>query len=351
MLVTSMQTIAALRGTEPLTAAYRAGLRGRAYATAALNKPTAPHEVIPVTTADGARLRVHAYGRADAPTIVLVHGWSCSIEYWYPQINAFADRYRVLTYDQRGHGESGLGRSRLGAASLASDLNAVLHAGLARGERAVLVGHSMGGMTIQAWAARYPDQVAERASEIVLVNTAAREVRGETDMLPLLNKPLTVGARPVTLCGSTLRMPSLVAETVLFSPVPVPGGRLVSAVFKNRVMNKDATDDQVAFALAVIRACRPLTRGLHAAALVDLDLGDSATHISVPTTVIAGSADLLLPERMSRHIVEILDRNGVLADYHVWPTGHLGTIEAADRFDAVLERVAARASRWKAAAV
>ncbi|WP_054816752.1 alpha/beta fold hydrolase [Nocardia arizonensis] len=351
MLVTSMKTIAALRGTEPLTAAYRATLRSGTYATAALNKPAAQHDVIPVTTADGARLRVHAYGPADAPPLVLIHGWSCSIEYWYPQINAFADRYRVLAYDQRGHGESGLGRATLGAATLAADLDAVLDAALPRGERAVMVGHSMGGMTLQAWAARYPGQVAERASEVVLVNTAAREVRDQTDMLPLLNKPLSVAARPLTLAGNTVRMPSLVAETLLFSPVPVPGGRLVAAVFKNRVMNRHATDDQVAFALGVIRACRPLTRALHAAALVDIDLGDSARHLTVPTTVIAGSGDLLLPERMSRHIVDLLDRNGTLADYFVWPTGHLGNLEAADRFDAVLARVLERARRPEATAI
>ncbi|MGN2642053.1 alpha/beta fold hydrolase [Nocardia takedensis] len=351
MLVTSMKTLASLRGTEPLTAAYRAGMRNRKYATALLNKPTAPHDVIPVTTADGARLRVHAYGPADGDPIVLIHGWSCSIEYWYPQINAFADRYRVLTYDQRGHGESALGRAALGPATLAEDLEAVLEAALPRGKRAVLVGHSMGGMTLQAWAAHFPDQVAERASEVVLLNTTSGEVRYETDMLPLLNKPLTVSARQITLRGNPIRMPGLIAETLLFSPFPVPGGPLVSAVLKNRVMNPKATADEVSFALGIIRGCRPLTRGLHAAALVDMNLGDSAKHLSVPTTVIAGANDLLLPERMSRRIAEILEAAGTLADYHVFPTGHLGNVEAIDRFNAVLGRIAERGARPAATAV
>ncbi|MET7768195.1 alpha/beta hydrolase [Nocardia sp. NPDC005366] len=351
MLVTSMKTLAGLRGTEPLTAAYRAGLRSRTYTTAALNKPAAPHDVIPVTTADGADLRVHVYGPADGETIVLVHGWSCSIEYWNPQINAFADRYRVVAYDQRGHGESGLGRARLGAATFAGDLAAVLDATLPRGKRGVLVGHSMGGITLQAWAARYPDQVAERASEVVLVNTAASEIRHETDMLPVLNKPLSVTTRPVTILGATIRMPSPIAETMLFSPIPLPGGWLVNAVFKDRVMNKNATADEVDFAVGIARSCRPLTRGLHAAALLDIDLGDAAANLTVPTTVIAGAGDLILPERLSRRIVELLDRTGSLADYHVWPTGHLGNIEAADRFNAVLDTVVSRSRQDRATAV
>mgnify|MGYP002653467218 CR=1 FL=1 len=52
-------------------------------------------------TDDGARLRVVHHGPADAPVLVLVHGWSCCVEYWNPQINALAERYHVIAYDQR----------------------------------------------------------------------------------------------------------------------------------------------------------------------------------------------------------------------------------------------------------
>ncbi|WP_433682089.1 alpha/beta fold hydrolase [Nocardia sp. CA-119907] len=344
MLVKSMRTLADMRGDEPLTAAYRAGLRSRTYRTASLNKPATAPEVIPVTTGDGAKLRVHAYGPADGDIIVLIHGWSCCIEYWNPQINAFADRYRVLAYDQRGHGESTLGSDGPGAQTLADDLEAVLEATLPLGKRAVLVGHSMGGITLQAWASRYPEQVTRRANAVILANTAARDIRYETDLLPLFNKPLMVASRPVRVLGATVRVPLVIAETALAAPVPLPGGWPVSAVFKARVMSRPATRDEVDFALGIIRSCRPLTRGLHAAALADLDLGDAAGHLTVPTTVIAGVADHLLPERMSRPIVEALTRAGHLADYQVWPTGHLGNIEAADRFNTLIADIAERAN-------
>ncbi len=343
MLVKSMRTLADVRGDEPLTAAYRAGLRSRTYRTASLNKPTATPDIIPVTTGDGAKLRVHAYGPADGDVIVLIHGWSCCIEYWNPQINAFADRYRVITYDQRGHGESTLGRTGPGAETLADDLEAVLDTALPLGRRAVLVGHSMGGITLQAWASRYPEQVTRRACAVIMTNTAASDIRYETDLLPLFNKPLMVANRPVTVFGASLRVPLVVAETALTAPIPLPGGWPVSAVFKARVMSKRATRDEVDFALGIVRSCRPLTRGLHAAALADLDLGDAAKFLTVPTTVIAGTEDRLLPERMTRPIVAAVSQAGHLADYQVWPTGHLGNIEAADRFNTLLADVVQRA--------
>ncbi|WP_067842630.1 alpha/beta fold hydrolase [Nocardia lijiangensis] len=351
MLVTSMKTLAGVRGAEPLTAAFRAGLRSRTFATASLNKPTAPCETIPVTTVDGAQLRVHAYGPADGEVIVLIHGWSCCIEYWNPQINALADRYRVIAYDQRGHGESTLGRNAPSGETLADDLAAVLDAALPRGKRATLVGHSMGGITLQAWAARHPEQVPARANAVVLANTAAREIRHETDLLPLLNKPLMLDSRPISVFGAGVRVPLVFAETLLSAPVPLPGGPLVTAIVKARLMTKNATADEVGFALGIVRSCRPLTRGLHAAALTVLDLGDAARHLTVPTTVIAGKHDRLLPARMNSTIVDALTTTGSLADYQVWPTGHLGNIEAADRFNAEIDRIAQGAANNRATAV
>lgn len=355
MLVTSMKTLAGVRDAEPLTAAYRAALRSRKYATAALNKPSTPSEKAYVTTVDGARLRVRTYGPADGDVIVLIHGWSCCIEYWNPQIDALAASFRVVAYDQRGHGESSLGRVAPGPNTLADDLATVLDTTLPRGRRAVLVGHSMGGLTVQAWAAHYPEQVADRAAAAVLVNTAASDIRGETDLIPLLNRPLAVGARQLTLLGRDLRLPSAFGETLLSAPVPMPGGPLVNpllaAVMRGRVVGKHATADEIAFAMNIVRSCRPLTRGLHAAALAEMNLTHAAAHITVPTTVISGSHDKLLPERMNRPIVEALRSTGSLADYQVWPVGHLANVEAADRFNTELMRIASGAHQPRADAV
>ncbi|WP_028476352.1 alpha/beta fold hydrolase [Nocardia sp. CNY236] len=342
MLVKSMKTLADARNGA-LTAAYRAGLRSRTFQTASLNAPTTPHAVIPVTTRDGVRLRAKAYGPADGDVIVLIHGWSCSIEYWNPQINAFADRYRVICYDQRGHGASELGRTEPSKETLADDLSSVLDAALRPGQRAVLVGHSMGGITAQAWAERYPEQVERRAAEIVLLNSSPGEIRYDSDVLPLMNKPLTIAERPVTVLGRTVRVPMVLTEALVTAPVPLPGGWPANMALKARIMSRHATADEVDFALSIVRSCRPLSRGKHAAALADMDLSEATAAITVPTTVIAGKYDRLLPERMSRRIADALGKTGHLAAYHIWPTGHLGNIEAAHRFNAELASIARRA--------
>lgn len=345
MLAKSMMPLAAARTlvsqfeTGALTAQFRAALRTRSFATAKLNAPAVPLRVVPVTTADGAALRVHVYGPDTAPTLVLIHGWACSIEYWNPQISAFAENYRVVCYDQRGHGESTLGTVAPSEHTLADDLAAVLDATLPAGERAVLAGHSMGGLTIQAWAKHHPEQVSERAAAVLLANTANSAIRSETDLLPLLNKQLTVAEHPITVLGVPAKVPNTVSETLLFTPLPIPGGWVTEQVFRHRILTPEASDEEVDFAIGIIRSCRPLARGRHAAAMADMDLSEGTANLTVPTTVIAGAKDHLLPQRMSRPVVEILRRTGHLADFHVLPHGHLSNIEDTDAFDRVLRQI------------
>src|SRR3546814_7423242 len=76
---------------------------------ALLKTPTLKAGISELTTDDGAIINVRAYGPVDGDPIVLSHGWTCSTEFWYPQVNALAGEYRVITYDQRGHGRSTVG--------------------------------------------------------------------------------------------------------------------------------------------------------------------------------------------------------------------------------------------------
>jgi hypothetical protein len=70
-----------------------------------LRRPLAG-EVLDVRGNDGNRLHAEAFGPADAPKLVLVHGWMCAIEFWRYQIDELAGEFRVIAYDQRGHGRS-----------------------------------------------------------------------------------------------------------------------------------------------------------------------------------------------------------------------------------------------------
>ena len=91
---------------------------------------------------------------------MLTHGIACAIRAWAYQIADLAADHRVIAFDHRGHGRSGVPRrGGYSLKHLASDLDSVLEATLAPHERAVLAGHSMGGITIAAWSARYRHKV------------------------------------------------------------------------------------------------------------------------------------------------------------------------------------------------
>ncbi|MFG1790074.1 alpha/beta fold hydrolase [Nocardia sp. NPDC049149] len=312
--------------------AHRANLRARTYETAAFNPPTVPHEVIQVITRDGTRLRTHAYGPTDRPVLVLVHGWTCSIEYWNPQINAFAGDYRVIAYDQRGHGESERGFSPLTMDLLADDLAAVLEATLRPGQRAVLVGHSLGGMTLQAWAGRYPDQVAKQASAVLLTNTAADRLIFETTVVPLFNRPLRLLQLKVPL-------PFLLGRFGLGAPMVFPPIAPVRWVVARQILTSSATGDLLDFNLNIIRSCPAVVRAAFGRLLAAMDVGQSARNLVVPTTVLAGAFDDMTPVAHSERIVEMLRETGSLARYAILPTGHMGNTEAYERFNEELRHV------------
>lgn len=316
---------------------HRAGLRSRVYETAAFNAPVAPHEVVTVTAGDGARLRAHVYGPADADTIVLVHGWTCSLEYWYPQINAFAGEYRVVAYDVRGHGESDRGTTKLTTDLLADDLQAVLEATLRPAERAVLVGHSLGGMTMQAWADRHPGQVAARAAAVLLTNTASANLINETTVVP----PFGPAFR--------WRLPFAVGLLGLSAPLPLPAIAPIPWVLRRQIMSLAATGDIALFSHNIVRSCPAAVRGRFGTLLSYLNVGEGARNLTVPTTVIAGEFDFMTPPVHAERIVEMLREAGSFAGYRILPTGHLGNVEAYEEFNAELARVAKAAFEIPAA--
>ena len=120
-------------------------------------------------------------GPEDGYPIVLAHGITCSVKVWHEQINDLAQDFRVIAYDHRGHGRSGVPhRSAYSLDHLAGDLDSVLAATLRPGERAVIAGHSMGGMAISSWAERHPDKVRLRADAVAFINTTTGELLSKT---------------------------------------------------------------------------------------------------------------------------------------------------------------------------
>lgn len=104
---------------------------------------------------DGRKVHYSSYGKG-ARTLVLVHGWTCDETFWGSNVPGLSKRYRVLTVDLPGHGQSDP------APAYSMDAFADAVSGVmteAKVKRATLVGHSMGGPVLLAFARRHPDQV------------------------------------------------------------------------------------------------------------------------------------------------------------------------------------------------
>jgi pimeloyl-ACP methyl ester carboxylesterase len=104
-------------------------------------------------------VETHYERRGEGPPIVLAHGAGHDHRWWEPQVEALRDEYEVVTYDLRGHGRTGGGADwhQYEMALYALDLHRLVER--LDLDRPVVVGHSLGGMFLPAFASRYPDSV------------------------------------------------------------------------------------------------------------------------------------------------------------------------------------------------
>jgi len=118
-------------------------------------------------------------------TLVIVHGWAASRVLWRSLQKKFAESMRVVIYDLRGHGDAGKPEGvSYDIATFAQDLKALLDA--LNIERTHLLGHSMGGLVCQEFAARYPDRVDHlvlSGTSLGLGDVKAPEAQDMLDML------------------------------------------------------------------------------------------------------------------------------------------------------------------------
>ncbi|MDQ3528096.1 MAG: alpha/beta hydrolase [Actinomycetota bacterium] len=109
------------------------------------------------------------------PTVVLCHGYTLDLRCWVYQRRALHEAgYRVVAWDQRGHGSSGVGDAEsYQVEQLGADLRQVIDQVAPEGDL-VLVGHSMGGMSVMALAEDDPGLIRQRVVGVALISTSAR---------------------------------------------------------------------------------------------------------------------------------------------------------------------------------
>ncbi|MEU6124695.1 alpha/beta hydrolase [Streptomyces sp. NPDC047123] len=274
--------------------------------------PAAARELTAVS-ADGARLHVEVHGPESAPAVVLAHGWTCSTAFWAAQLRDLATDHRVIAYDQRGHGRSAApAADGYSTRALADDLEAVLAATLAPGEQAVLVGHSMGGMTIMAAAGRAA--VREHAAAVLLCSTGSSALVAEATVVPLLR------------AGRTR---TRITRSVLGSRAPLgPVTPLARRILRYATMGPGAAPDRVEACARIVHACPRDVRYGWSHVLESLQLDVEVGELRLPTAVLAGTADRLTPVVHARRLAAALPRCVGLTE--LTGAGHMTPVEAPE---------------------
>jgi pimeloyl-ACP methyl ester carboxylesterase len=284
---------------------------------------------------DGLRVAIECYGPPDAPQLVLSHGWVCTGRVWHEQVRALADRYRLITYDQPGHGRT----SRPGSGSydldlLGDTLLRVIEVA-ARPGPLVLAGHSMGGMSILNAVRRYGELLDARLAGVVLLSTTshaqplrrlsfdasiqgwARLDRAVRGVVPRLRDP-----RLIDLSDRATSATSDLSHLVTRWVSTGPGADPTVTDFTQQMAIDSGADVVIGLAEAILG--------------VDEDAAlDHLADLDVPTTVIVGSHDRLTPIGLSQRMADRMEGELIVLE----AVGHMAPLEAPPEVNAVLRRM------------
>ncbi|MBW9204728.1 alpha/beta hydrolase [Mumia sp. zg.B53] len=306
-------TAAAARVATDRQRVRRRSRRGDAMEFGTLHVPA-----VTVPATDGVPLHVEVeepddLEAGDRPTIVFCHGWVLDLDCWHYQRAALRGQARMVLWDQREHGSSGDGSPESCTLDqLGDDLKSVIDAVAPEGPL-ILVGHSMGAMTVMSFAAQYGDVVRDRVVGVVLMGTSAGDLVRPKDPLALLHPWLP-------------RLGPLVAAARRLDSYPVTRAFAIGPTSSAKYA--DMTDEMIA---------RSRDRALwdFAGNFVDLDLYDALDVLpGRRTLVMGGTKDRLTPFRHSRRLAEMIDGSELIA-YE--GAGHMMMLERHEEVTAAIE--------------
>ncbi|KOG31511.1 alpha/beta fold hydrolase [Streptomyces resistomycificus] len=310
------------------------GTPGRAYAD---DGTELYYEVDDVEPEGGsAPRRRRLFGRkAPVPvTVVFSHGYCLSQDSWHFQRAALRGVVRTVHWDQRSHGRSARGLAQIQEGvpvtieQLGRDLKAVIDAAAPDGP-IVLVGHSMGGMTVMALADAYPELIRDRVVAVALVGTSSGRL-GEVNF-----------GLPVAGVNAVRRVLPGVLKALGQQAALVEKGRratadLFAGVIKRYSFASRDVDPAVArFAERMIEGTPIDVVAEYYPAFNDHDKTEALAHFAgLPVLVLAGVGDLVTPSEHSEAIADLLPEAELVL---VPDAGHLVMLEHPE---AVTDRLA-----------
>lgn len=304
-----------------------------------------------VTTDEGVKLRVEVVeppgkrGRGGKPdlTVVLVHGYALDMGTFHFQRRALAEvaspRYRVVAYDQPGHGHSGrLSAGEYSIQALGSALWRVIEAVAPDGPLA-LVGHSMGAMTIMALAEQHPELFGRRGRvrAVAMISTSA----GKLDEVPL--------GLPNVLPRARARLLPVLAGAAMLTPGVIDRARGAATDLAYLLTRRYGFGSRPPSAAVVAYVERMNART--SIEVIAAFLGTLFTHSRyealkvlrhTDVLVVAGDKDLFTPLAHAEEIVRLLPS----AELVVVPdSGHMALLEYPDVVNAPLLALLERAAK------
>lgn len=290
-----------------------------------------------ISAEDGVPLYAELVANPDQSlAVIFVHGFALSMDSWHYQRRDLGDLGRLVFYDQRGHGASGRGAPELATLTqLGRDLATVLDV-LAADAPVILVGHSLGGMTIMALAEQRPELFGSRVVGVALISTAAGRV---TDSL--FGVPPAVGR--LLRVAAPLALPRVARNVALLER-----GRTVSADLSFLLTR------HFAFGRPVPASLVDFVEGMLAATPVEVMLEFLPTFgqhdrraalaglRDVEVLVLSGGRDALLPASRSAEIAELLPHAQAVT---VADAGHMVILERPALVNLHLRAFVHRAAR------
>jgi pimeloyl-ACP methyl ester carboxylesterase len=234
------------------------------------------------------------------PALVLLHGWTENHNFWKFQIPAFTKDYMVVTIDLRGHGESDKPKKGYSIQTFADDVYRVL-IGL-KIKRAIIVGHSMGGMTALVFCLTYPDNV----QALILVNTTATGLH-ETGLMPV---------------NETLKM----IRTFGFEKV-------AERFFAQTFFAPGTSEDFTNWAKSEILKTPQFVVEESLKAIIKHDVAEKLSAINVPTLIIHGSQDLAIDVKMAQIMNDKVPNSSLKI---IEGVGHHPMLEKPEEFNKIV---------------
>lgn len=267
-------------------------------------------------------------------TVVFCHGYSMNIDCWHFQRAAYRGVVRAVYYDQRSHGRSGRSpENHATIEQLGRDLKRVLD-DMTHDDPVVLVGHSMGGMTILSLAQQHPELFGSKVVAAALIATTAGGLDPGRILFPML--PAGLGRGVVNRLVGTLSRGHRAIDALRNR-----GNDLARVITDAYAFGEGVPEDYVRFVYDLLNQTPFEVVADFYPAFASLDLWSACPTIStVPSCIIGGTGDKITAIGHSRklhaniHGSDLLECDGA---------GHMVMMERYAQVNAELNQLLAHA--------